>query len=111
MTTGSLSPHLQLFWWVISRLGSSRQPRAVAYGVWVCITTCLIIIILKCNVSVHLGAGPGPPDPQVDAGPGELGLALSLHHAARGVQAEDAGGRHLAPVDPAALLETDQCRS
>ena len=82
----------------------------MAYGVWVCITTCLIIIIiiLNCNVSVHLDTRPGPPHPQVDAGPGELGLAQALHDAALGVQAEDAGGRHLAPVNPAALL--DQCR-
>ena len=40
------SAHLQLFWWVITRLGSSRQPRAVAYGVWVCITTYITIIII-----------------------------------------------------------------
>ena len=25
--------HLQLFWWIINRLGSWRHPRAVAYGV------------------------------------------------------------------------------
>ena len=56
------------------------------------------------DLSVHLGARPGPPDPQVDAGPGELGLPLALHHAPLGVQAQDAGGGHLAPVNPAALL-------
>ena len=30
-----LTEHLQLFWWVITRVGSSRQARAVACGVWV----------------------------------------------------------------------------
>ena len=67
-----LTEHLQLFWWVITRLGSSRQARAVAYGVWVCITTCISssnMIINYPDLSVHLGARPGPPDPQVDAGP------------------------------------------
>ena len=31
--------YLQLFWWIMRRLGSCRQPSAVAYGVCVCITT------------------------------------------------------------------------
>ena len=34
-----LSSDLHEFWWIMRRVGSSRQPRAVAYGVWVCMIT------------------------------------------------------------------------
>ena len=61
-----LSSDLHEFWWIMRRVGSSRQPRAVAYGVWVCMITLYTNIepsykrkgyLSDLTIGHHLGEG------------------------------------------------------
>ena len=66
-----------------------------------------VLCTLYCNCTHHDDPSPWPgsPHPQVNAGSGQLGLAPPLQDGALAVQAEDAAGRHPAPVNAAALVQ------